>query len=751
MKKFFLFLMACVLSTTGMLAQEVVGTAFKLTPAGGCAVEGADNYPQKYTFTGQWQSITPSVRDFAVGSRVVIEFAEPTEWDFNTPCSATKGGEVSKWQAFNSIGTGKDKWEIDATEEIFDLFIQNSQTVTTTLTISKAYYVEPGGTEEIPLTFTLGGGVSVAPVTPNPESIKATCSQQWGGVNVSNDIIGLVGKKTLRIYSNTPLTGTPIQWCIKTAEGKDAWPAIGVSATDPNYAECEITDVLSSIYLQWTSTSAGQLDIKAITWENEEPKDVPTITEKTGDLAVFSNTVAREFGGGGDKTYGADEITVVSAPAIQTNDYESQFFIVFDKAYPAGTKLEISFDGKASVATSVGTQAHGTPGNYNHWECIGDIDLGTEWQPYHKSLTISSDMAKNGGMQSIAFNLSKAEAIVYEFQNVSVTASGVALAMGNGNFEIAETIVENEYQSDYKGVTIRFADNNVATILAGEEALEYDAVALIAKEAYLYEEGNDEPIAEEHNAMESGEFDAVTLFTNASVKAGKTYNVVIPIYGLQLINQMNDECYWSNLAELKTSFKVVDGSFDVNLEITDAGWATFYAPFDVDLTMLALTSAPKAYIVESVDEDNQIVLKEVAGGSIPAYQPVLLEGDKDACEVNGKADPNAYPIAEGILMGVEEDTPACAGDYVLQKNNDVVGFYVVAPDTKVTIPAYHAFLQVPNMGPGARVQAYYLDAVTALNKLTQSTSKTIYDLNGRQLQKLQKGVNVVNGVKVLVK
>ena len=186
-----------------------------------------------------------------------------------------------------------------------------------------------------------------------------------------------------------------------------------------------------------------------------------------------------------------------------------------------------------------------------------------------------------------------------------------------------------------------------------------------------------------------------------------------------------------------------------NMTITEAGFATFCAPFAVTpWEDVSAGEVKAAYIVSGIDENNQLVLTKV--DVIPAYQPVLLEGEAFSEDLEGVDDPDAeWPT--GLLQGVVEDTPACAGDYVLQNNDGKVGFYVVAEGTNVKVPANRAFLQVPNMGPGARVQAYFLDAVTALNKLTQSTSKTIYDLNGRQLKKLQKGVNVVNGVKVLVK
>ena len=86
--------------------------------------------------------------------------------------------------------------------------------------------------------------------------------------------------------------------------------------------------------------------------------------------------------------------------------WDSQFFIRVPKKLPAGTKYKISFDYKATVAGTVGTQAQAAPGDYIHWACIGDVDFTTAWKTFEKEGTITSDMSKNDHlMYSIAFNV----------------------------------------------------------------------------------------------------------------------------------------------------------------------------------------------------------------------------------------------------------------------------------------------------------------------------------------------------------
>lgn len=84
----------------------------------------------------------------------------------------------------------------------------------------------------------------------------------------------------------------------------------------------------------------------------------------------------------------------------------------------------------------------------------------------------------------------------------------------------------------------------------------------------------------------------------------------------------------------------------------------------------------------------------------------------------------------------------------LPDGNTYTGFEGKQP----SVPAYRAYLNAPNAGGRAFIS--FADnsttAIQALEALTNNKAE-IYDLNGRKLPKLQKGVNIVNGTKVIVK
>lgn len=108
------------------------------------------------------------------------------------------------------------------------------------------------------------------------------------------------------------------------------------------------------------------------------------------------------------------------------------------------------------------------------------------------------------------------------------------------------------------------------------------------------------------------------------------------------------------------------------------------------------------------------------------------------------------PSTESILKGIYTTTTAKAGTYVMQTHDDVQQFYVVESGSEPTLAPFRAYLQVL---AGARTLGIVIEgeetAIDALNAAVENGQ--IYDLNGRKLNRLQKGINIVNGRTVLVK
>lgn len=121
----------------------------------------------------------------------------------------------------------------------------------------------------------------------------------------------------------------------------------------------------------------------------------------------------------------AGEGNVYEAPiaADPENSWDSQMFIKFNQALEEGTEIKVSFDYYCSDARTIESQAHGEPGNYHHWQFVGNLDAKSEWQKLEWTGTISAEQAGGDGCMAIAFNLATIpDAGTFYVNNVVVEA-----------------------------------------------------------------------------------------------------------------------------------------------------------------------------------------------------------------------------------------------------------------------------------------------------------------------------------------
>ena len=176
-----------------------------------------------------------------------------------------------------------------------------------------------------------------------------------------------------------------------------------------------------------------------------------------------------------------------------------------------------------------------------------------------------------------------------------------------------------------------------------------------------------------------------------------------------------------------------------------AQYGTFCAPFDV-----TIPEGVTAYTIGGIAENGKLTLDEQQN-TIPAHTPVIVysESTSDINAVQfGVATTGNH--TSDYLTGVYTDTKAPVGSYVLQNQGGRVGFYQVQEGIQPMVRANRAYLTVP---ASANVKAFYMDDATAIQTVEEllSGKAEIYDLAGRRQQKLQKGINIVGGKKVLVK
>lgn len=168
------------------------------------------------------------------------------------------------------------------------------------------------------------------------------------------------------------------------------------------------------------------------------------------------------------------------------------------------------------------------------------------------------------------------------------------------------------------------------------------------------------------------------------------------------------------------------------LYVGDTGYATLF-----DTTSgYELSGDVKAYV--AVLNNTWLDLTEVEG--VPASTPVVLKGtyyNKVAANLPAISVPND-------LKGAATDIEADGTMYVLAKVEDKVGFY----KAEGTIAAGKAYYQSTS-----GVKAFYFGGGDATGisdvNVNLNEDNAIYNIAGQRLQKMQKGINIVNGKKVL--
>ncbi len=204
-----------------------------------------------------------------------------------------------------------------------------------------------------------------------------------------------------------------------------------------------------------------------------------------------------------------------------------------------------------------------------------------------------------------------------------------------------------------------------------------------------------------------------------------------------------------------SSFKNIE-ALPLSLTITSAGIAT--ACFDEDLDFMGLDM--KAYIASGFNPETGKVLLTRAM-QIPAGTGFIVKGNEGTYNLSAATTKYTYA---NLLVGTLEETSLSAVDgsysnYVL-RNDATLGVGFHTPVDGYVLPANKAYLRIPTSVSEAKsVMGLCFDGeddttgFIPVRKLTEGTNgqSAVYDLNGQRKQGLSKGLNIVNGKKILVK
>lgn len=210
--------------------------------------------------------------------------------------------------------------------------------------------------------------------------------------------------------------------------------------------------------------------------------------------------------------------------------------------------------------------------------------------------------------------------------------------------------------------------------------------------------------------------------------------------------------YWCG--EKDESWYIIPAT-ELDITVSEAGWATTCLPFDVvlpeELTAYALTD-----VANVNGEEGSVSLISKAG--IKAKEGALLKGDAGTYTLSIEETSSNWDA--NLLSGttVAKDMSAVEGDVYLLTSDGAGSAQLSkldladdATDAQKTLAANKAYLNIAPSATRFLVFNFGDDTETAIEGIEaeNTADAVVYDLAGRRVQKAQKGLYIVNGKKVI--
>ena len=191
----------------------------------------------------------------------------------------------------------------------------------------------------------------------------------------------------------------------------------------------------------------------------------------------------------------------------------------------------------------------------------------------------------------------------------------------------------------------------------------------------------------------------------------------------------------------------------ITYKVPSSGIGTFSAKGQV-----LLPDGLTAYYCKTYNKENAAIsVFGIDSNIVPAATGVLLEGEPGATFTLTGACGEAPTITDNELVAVTESTHINATDGSYTNFMMSGGKFIRIADESedVKMPANRAYLPLLTDAVGNAKNITLLWETTGIESLTSSSSQkgegSIYNLNGQKLSSPLKGINIINGRKVIVK
>lgn len=219
------------------------------------------------------------------------------------------------------------------------------------------------------------------------------------------------------------------------------------------------------------------------------------------------------------------------------------------------------------------------------------------------------------------------------------------------------------------------------------------------------------------------------------------------VIGIEAEDNDGDEDSYILIKDIKIEYQLYQ-----NRSTAEGRYGTICLPYDFS------TLGATLYTIDNVEAGTGLIILGTGVTEGKAGKPYLYEAISNSQTFEEVEDDDfaAYPSQNGYLYGsfqTEEEglLQVAQGDYVLQTYDNEQAFYKVTSDN-IYCGTYKAYMKW-NGAAGARAFLNFSNETTAINAINALMNGTaeIYDLNGCRQNGLKKGINIVNGAKVMVK
>lgn len=412
-------------------------------------------------------------------------------------------------------------------------------------------------------------------------------------------------------------------------------------------------------------------------------------------------------------------------------------------------KLTVTYTSSDETVATVGRDGVVTP------KAVGKTVIKAESE--------ENDQFKAG---SASYTLTVEE--VFEGKTYELVTNANVLKAGDNIIIVSPTndyaISTNQQKNNRTGVAVTLNEDKTITSTADVAAIvlggEKDAWTFETNGGYLYAPATGNHLRTSAELPEAGGEAKITI--NAEGNADVEFNIEGQNMLRFNMNGTNENrlfsCY-SATSSINTPVRIYrEVSDEVEVEITEAGYATMY----YGKKNLAVPAGVTA-TTWTADKDGMKVSKTYnANDIVPAGEAVVLQGEAGIYSFAVAEKAAAEPDANNMLLGFDDAAETVGPNasasylfYILSTNKDgeEVGFYFKEDEGAAFVSAPHkAYLAVP-----ADVAAgfYTFDGATdGINSVANVNAENneVYSLSGVRMNgKLQKGIYIVNGKKVVIK